>query len=159
MAIVVRSQRAGCAVLEGALGLLDWRVIYFEKNVDAQIAAAKKKLTSLIHFHAPSVIVLCRTRLDQSQNPSAVASVARAIKHEAAQRLIPVLTVKRAVVQDTFKGFGIQSREGIATMLAKMFPELTPKLPPKRKIWHGEQAIMPMFDAVALAVAYWDRHN
>jgi hypothetical protein len=159
MAIVLRSQRAGCAVLEGALGLLDWRIVYFEKNADARVVAAKKKIANLIHLHTPSVIVLCRTRLDQAHNARAVVSVVRAIKHEAAQRLIPVMTVKRAVVRDTFKDFGIRSRAGIAAMLATMFQELAPKLPPTRKIWHGEPAIMPMFDAVALAVAYWDHHN
>lgn len=159
MAMVVRSQRLGFAVLEGALGLLEWRVVYYEKNTEAQIAAAKKKIAGLIHLHAPSVVVLCRTRLDHAHNAPRVDSVARAIKREAALRFIPVVTVKRAVVRDAFDGLGVRSREGVAATLATMFPELQPKLPSKRKIWHGEHAIMPMFDAVALAVAYWDIHN
>jgi hypothetical protein len=159
MAIVVRSQRLGFAVLEGALGLLDWRIVYYEKNTDAQIARAKKKIALLIHLYTPSVVVLRRTPLDQALNASAVASVARTIRREAARRFIPVMPVKNAGLRGTFNAFGVRSREGIASMLAEMFPELAPKLPPERKIWHGEHAIMPMFDAVALAVAYWDHHN
>lgn len=159
MSMGVRSQRLGFAVLEGALGLLEWRIVYYEKNTEVQIAAAKKRIARLIHLHTPSVIVLCRTCLDQAHNARAVESIGRAIKREAARRFIPVMNVKRSVVQNTFKNFGIRSREGIAVMLATMFPELAPKLPSKRKIWHGEHAIMPMFDAVALAVAYWDLHT
>ena len=42
-------------------------------------------------------------------------------------------------------------------MVARMFPELLWKLPPKRKIWESEHPIMTMFDAIAMGFAYWQR--
>ncbi len=157
MAIFVKSQRAGVAVLDGAHGLLDWRIVHYKKNEEARLIAAKKKLSELMALHMPTVVVLGRANLKQVHHAAAVESVARAIRREAAQRSIPAVTLKRATVKDAFNDFGDRSREGIASMLARMFPELAPKLPPKRKIWQGEHSAITMFDAVALAVAHWAR--
>jgi hypothetical protein len=105
------------------------------------------------------VIVIERSRLLKAPNASNVHSISRYLKREAALRLVPMLFMKRTDVRKAFSDFHARSKDAIAAKLAQMFPELLPKLPPKRKIWHGEHPIMPLFDAVALAVAFWDHHN
>jgi hypothetical protein len=42
--------------------------------------------------------------------------------------------------------------------LAKQFPKLASRLPPKRKIWQSEDYRMGIFDAAAVGVAYFVRH-
>jgi hypothetical protein len=159
VAIAIRSQRLGFAVLEGSLGLVDWRTVHYQSNSTARISAAVKKLTSLLALSTPSVIVIERSRLLNAPNASNVNRICRFLKREAALRLVPMLFMKRKDVRKAFRDFHARSKDAIAAKLAQMFPELLPKLPPKRKIWHGEHPIMPLFDAVALAVAFWDHHN
>ncbi|MGA1984562.1 MAG: hypothetical protein ABSG84_19120 [Acidobacteriaceae bacterium] len=159
VAIAIRSQRLGFAVLEGSLGLVDWRTVHYRSNTVPRIKVAVKKLTSLIALTPPSVIVIERSRLVNAPNASNVCSICRLLKREAEARLVPMLSMKREDVRKTFRDLNARSKDAIAATIARMFPELASKLPPKRKIWHGEHPTMALFDAVALAIAFWDHQN
>jgi hypothetical protein len=159
VAVAIRSQRLGFAVLEGSLGLVDWRTVHYQTNSIARINPAMRKMESLLTLSTPSVIVIERSRLLNAQNVANVYSIYRFLRREAKLRSIPMSVMKRKDVRNTFRHFHARSKDAIAATLAQMFPELLPKLPPKRKIWQGENAIMPLFDAIALAVAFWDHRN
>lgn len=159
IAVAIRSQRLGLAVFEGSQGLLDWRTVHYERNRITHVRKAMQKIASLIAFFAPAMIVIEHSRLLHAARISNIRSISKFIKREAALRLIPVRLMNRKEVRETFRDFHAGSKDAIAAVLAQSFSELRPWLPPKRKIWHGEQPIMPMFDAVALAVAYWDQQN
>jgi hypothetical protein len=159
VAIAIRSQRLGLAVLEDSLGLMDWRTLHYESNRTARIQAAKQKLTSLFALYMPSVFVVQRSQLSKALNAANVESIARFLRRESRLRTIPMLIMRRKDVRDTFRNLQGRSKDAIAAELAQMFPELLSKLPPRRRIWHGEHPTMPLFDAVALAVAYWDRQR
>jgi hypothetical protein len=64
VAIAIRSQRLGFAVLEGSFGLVDWRTVHYQSNSIPRIKAAMKKLTSLLALSTPSVIVIESSRLE-----------------------------------------------------------------------------------------------
>lgn len=159
VAIAIRSQRLGLAVLEDSLGLMDWRTLHYESNHTERIQAAKQKLTSLFALYMPSVIVVERSRLSKALNAPNVEAIARFLRRESRLRTIPMLIMRRKDVRDTFRNSQGGSKDAIAAELTQMFPELLSKLPPRRRIWHGEHPTMPLFDAVALAVAYWDRQG
>jgi hypothetical protein len=159
VAIAIRSQRLGFAVLEGSLGLVDWRTVHYRSNSIPRIKAAMKKLMSLLALSTPSVIVIESSRLVNAPNASNVYSIRRFLKREADLRLVPMIFMKREDVRRAFRDFHARSKDAIAATLAQMFPELLSKLPPKRRIWHGEHPIMPLFDAVALAIAFLDQQN
>ena len=55
-----------------------------------------------------------------------------------------------------FVGFESNKYE-VASVLAKQFPALASRLPPKRKIWQSEDYRMGIFDAAAVGVAYFTR--
>jgi hypothetical protein len=57
-------------------------------------------------------------------------------------------------LRSSLLGNAIGTKHEMAEMLVKQFPELTPKLPPKRRAWDSEDYRMDMFDAVALAVVF-----
>ena len=47
------------------------------------------------------------------------------------------------------------TKHEIAEIIADMYPELGPRLPPKRKIWQSEDERTSFFDAAALALTYF----
>jgi hypothetical protein len=159
VAIAIRSQRLGFAVLEDSLGLMDWRTLHYKGNHVARVQAAKHKLISLFALYLPSVIVVESSQLRNALNSGNVDSIGRFLRRESRLRAIPVLIMTRKSVRDSFKEAQGKSKDAIAVLLTQMFPELISKLPPRRSIWHGEHPIMPLFDAVALAVAYWVRQQ
>lgn len=159
VALAIRSQRLGLALLEDSLGLMDWRTLHYEGNFSGPVQAAKRKLASLFALYMPSVIVIQKSRLSNASNSANLESIGRFLRRESRLRAIPIISMRRKDVRDTFREIQGKSKDAIAAALTQMFPELLSKLPPRRKIWHGEHPTMPLFDAVALAVAYWDRAN
>jgi Holliday junction resolvasome RuvABC endonuclease subunit len=156
VAIAIRSQRLGFAVLEGALGLLDWRTIHYQHNSASRIHAATTKVASLLELCAPSAVVVEQPRLTNAPNAPNVTALHRSIERMATVHVTTMAVIARKHVRETFRDFRAKSKDDIAAVLVQMFPELRPKLPPKRKIWKGEHPIMPIFDAIAIAVTYLD---
>jgi hypothetical protein len=159
LAIALRSRRFGFAVFEGPIWLLNWGMVFYPLNNPTQHTATSKRVASLLTSFVPSVVVVGRTRLMNIPGESGVCPVLKSIRHEASSRAIPVLLMTRTEVRPVFHALHAKSKREIASMLAKMFPELLCKLPPERKIWESEHPIMTMFDAVALGFAYWQRDN
>lgn len=65
----------------------------------------------------------------------------------------------RAKMRGAFADVGAYTKEEIASAIAVRFPEFEPHLPPKRSIYRPEVARMSMFDAAALARAYYFFEN
>jgi hypothetical protein len=80
------------------------------------------------------------------------------IETQARSRKIPVRLISRRDVNRAFVGFESNKYE-VASALAKQFPALASKLPPKRKCWQSEDYRMGIFDAAAVAVAYFTRRK
>jgi len=158
LAIVIRSRRLGYAVLEDSVRLVDWGMVFYRRNGKEQVAAARKRMAFSLTFFAPSVVVIERPRFQNVRNAAGLCRICRSIRHEASTRGIPLCVMKRDEVRRTFHDFQAKSKDEIAAVLGRMFPEVAPRLPPKRKIWNGEHSIMPMFDAIAVGVSYWERH-
>lgn len=157
LAVALRSQRLGFVVVEGSIELIHWGMIYYEGNQDARIATARKRIQALFVRFVPSCVAIERSKADKAPSPGNLQSLYLTIRREASRRSIPVSMFTRIKVRSAFRDFSVKSKDDIAALLARMFPELQPKLPPKRKLWKREHFSMPMFDAVALAVACWRR--
>jgi len=78
------------------------------------------------------------------------------IERQARSRRIPVRCISRRDVNRAFVGFESNKYE-VASALARQFPDLALRLPPKRKCWQSEDYRMGVFDAAALGVAYFVR--
>ena len=159
LAIVIRSQRIGFAVVEGSLELLHWGMIYYEKNECTRVRAAAKRIEALFARFVPSVVAIESSADEKALNPHGLRSIYQKIRKEAAHCSAPERLLSRINVREGFRDLGVQSKDDIAALLARMFPELQSKLPPKRKIWKREHFSMPLFDAVALAVACWKQDS
>jgi hypothetical protein len=60
------------------------------------------------------------------------------------------------MVKKAFPGHE-RNKDEIASVLGERFPELAPRVPPRRRAWQSEDYRMSIFDAAALGVAYFDR--
>ena len=70
-----------------------------------------------------------------------------------------VWTLKRSDVRHAFQRNGGRNKYQIAAAIVETFPELRPKLPPKRKAYQPERYNAVIFDAVALALTHQQRNE
>jgi len=59
-------------------------------------------------------------------------------------------------VQAHFLPCGAKSKDAIARVIVEQLPEFGQHLPPRRKKWMSEDYRMGLFDAVALAMIYFE---
>lgn len=63
--------------------------------------------------------------------------------------------LRAAAVRRALGNYAKPNKEYMARLVVARLPELTWQLPPHRKPWQAEHWRMPIFDAAALALAYF----
>jgi Holliday junction resolvasome RuvABC endonuclease subunit len=151
LAVAPSSAGLGFAILEGKRTLVNWGVkaVTGDKNAQSLL-----KVQELIEHYQPSVLVFEDYSGKNSRRSHRIRTLGRQMV-QLAQRLdIPVMKLLRREVRKCFFGDGKGSKDAVAEIIAKTFPEeLALRLPPKRRAWMAEDYRMGIFDAVALAVA------
>jgi len=153
LALDVHPSRFGYVVFEGPDEVLDWAVRSFRDGVNAVRIPPAQKLAALLDDFAPSTVVL-EKRVSCTRKASKIIET---IRSEAGKRRVSVRFVTRSLVKRAFAGHD-RNKDEIASVLGERFPELTPKVPPRRRIWQSEDYRMSIFDAAALGVAYFARY-
>lgn len=134
------------AVLQGSDTLLDWACSEVDKK---KPQAWRGRVEKLLARYAPDLLVLPDVE-DSRRGPWAkrftldVESVAR-------ENDLAVRRVSRRDVQERFASSGTTKHE-IAVSIARLFPELAPRLPRLRKPWMSEDRRMGIFDALSFAI-------
>ena len=155
LAIDLRHRRLGYAVFEGHKLLLDAGLRVYRAVGEAEAAMASKRLTVLLKSFSPSAIVVARERLDRAETSAHIRSLVEVMVRTAGAHSIPIFVIGNDDVRKTFRNMGCETRDEIAVALARIFPELAWRLPPKRRAWQSEHPRMALFDAIALGLAYW----
>ena len=146
----------GYAVFEGNLRLLDWGTYRARGDKNQKCLLF---LGVLIKRYEPRVVLLeSRGPQDRERSKRIRHFVLNATIHIRKERLL-LKRVPRQHVRELFKGQGAQTKQGIATRTTELFPELLQDLPPKRKAWMPEHPRMGMFEALAIALAYFDTNT
>jgi hypothetical protein len=151
----VHPRNFGFVVFEGPNHILNWGVRSFRPGVNEVKAPARKKVLALLDKFAPSAVVIREREKRESPNKM---EMLKTIERQARSRRIPVRFISRRDVNRAFVGFESNKYE-VSSALAKQFPLLASRLPPKRKCWQSEDYRMGIFDAAALGVAYFVRHG
>jgi hypothetical protein len=152
LALDVHPQSFGFVVIEGPNRMLDWGIRSFRQGVNTVKVPAARKLLALIDEFTPSAVVIRKP--DRRRN----TKMLKTIESQARTRKIPVRFISRRDVNRAFVGFESNKYE-VASALAKQFPALASRLPPKRKCWQSEDYRMGIFDAAAVGVAYFTRRT
>jgi len=159
LAIDLRHRRFGYAVFEAHRRLLDSGLCFYRAVGPAEAAMASKRLVVLLRLFSPSAIVIKRERWDKAQTSSHISSLIKVMTQTASAHSIPILLIGDDDVRKTFRNLGCETKEEIAASLARIFPELVWRLPPKRRPWQSEHPRMAMFDAISLGLAYWQHQS
>jgi hypothetical protein len=126
---------------------------------EAEAAMASKRLAVLLKSFSPSAIVVKRERWDRAQTNSHIRSLVEVVIRVASAHSVPIFLIEQDDVRKTFSNMDCETRDEIAAALARIFPELVWRLPPKRRAWQSEHPRMAMFDAIALGLAYWQHRS
>ena len=155
LALDVHPRSFGFVVFEGPNRLLDWGIRSFRPGVNAIKVPAARKLLALLDEFTPSVIVIRNPKIERGAKRTKMLTT---IERQARSHRVPLRFIFRRDVNRSFVGFESNKYE-VASVLAKQFPALVSRLPPKRKCWQSEDYRMSIFDAAAVGVAYFVRRK
>jgi hypothetical protein len=156
LAIDLRSQLLGFAILEGPATLLDFgRTLFYISGRRRNTMIVRKRVAALLDLFLPSVIVLKRTSGRRDLTLVGNKGVFAAIKREAELRSLELILLKRRDIYYAFQRSGNKSKDDVAALIAGWFPEVEWKLPPRRKNYDPEHHAMTIFDAISIGLAYF----
>jgi len=157
LGLEIRPRVTGFAVFETLPCLLDWGTRKHNARQADLTHTASKQILALIEMHQPSMIVVRVRDIRSPQARGKIAAILRVIRREARKHSVEVRTVNAKAIYDFFASYQCTSKHQRAALIARWFPELSWKLPPKRKMWKGEDHRMVIFDAAASALALMNR--
>lgn len=143
----------GFAVLEGPVTLVDWGIRY-APNDDAR--APLQRIGDLIDLYNPDVIVTEDPGHQKSRRCARVGGLIEKVQRLATDDL-EVHLISASLVRKVFGDDEVVTKHGIATIVAEHFPELAPRLPPRRRVWMAEDRRGAIFDAAAFGLTYFLR--
>lgn len=156
LALDVHPRSFGFAVFEGPERLLDWGVRSYRWPGDDLRLRVAKNITALLADFAPSVAVVNELRPRAGKINPKLKKAFDTIRKQVAKYGTSVHLVTWRAVR---KVFGRATKHEIVIALTDRYPELAWKAPPKRKCYQSEDYRMSIFDAAALGVAYFARHQ
>lgn len=122
----------GFAVLEGSDQLIDWGVAKVWSKSTRELLG---RVEAFVDRYQPSLIVL--EDVNDTRRGMKARNRILAIARFSLARRIPARMVSRRQVRETFRHHGLTKFQ-IAVAIAKMFPELAPRMPRYRKPWMSE---------------------
>jgi hypothetical protein len=132
-------------IFEGPFSPVDWGISEVRRR-KRRLDTYVRRLSILIDRYHPDVLVLRRGRQD-SELPE--------IERLAEDKGVRTYTVSRKEVRRAFAHLGSPTRYAIAVSIAGHIPTFAALMPAARKIWNGEDRRMGLFDAAALALAFF----
>jgi len=157
LTLEVRTGKLGFAVFEGPASLLDWGVRTFEKGKRTFAPSVRDRVRVLFGFYTPFEIVLRAHTYHLKSHRNAYIAILKTIKSEARKHSIKVSILSGRQIRAAFAKQGEILKHEIALTVVRHFPELSWKLPQRRKFYQSERAAMLVFDAAATGIAYFRR--
>ncbi|MCH9051732.1 MAG: hypothetical protein IIA72_11710 [Proteobacteria bacterium] len=143
-------------MFDGPLILCDWGVMETKgKNKNKNDIGLRKTLF-LCSWYRPDVLVVEDYEGKGSRKGKRVKSLIDMIVMHASSAHTPIAKHSRSQIRQCFASLRAVNKYEIATQIVTRLPELKGQLPPKRKIWKPEDRRMSIFDAVSLAVCYFN---
>ena len=152
LAIDPTTRGFGFAVLEGAEMLIDWGV---KETREDKNENSLNLISDLIDRYQQDVLVTENCKGKDSRRCHRVQGLTEDILRLCEDRKIRSRLISRFEVRKTFSQYEAFTKHQIAKVIAKEFPELTPRVPPYRKPWMSEDYRMAIFDAIAFAITYF----
>lgn len=156
LALVVHRRKIGYAVLEGPSQLLDWGVAGCMDATGLRRATVPQRLVSVLNFYQPKCVAV-RMVNARARGTGSPQSVELAVRRECVKRSISVCPVDATTVKKFFAAHSCTTRLQIAQVIGEWYLELVWHVPPKRKPWQSDSHAMPIFEAVAVGITFFQR--
>jgi len=142
-------------LFEGPLSPIDWGV----KEIPGpnKNARCMERIGNLIETHQPNAVVIEDCSVASSRRSVRIRRLYRSIEARAAQQKIDTYRYSRDQIRATFGKLGATTKDEIAEVIAKRIPAFEHRRPPIRRPWMSEDSRMGLFDATALAFAFFER--
>ena len=153
LALYPTSRGFGFALFRGEQGerfIVDWGVKdirWKDKNF-----LAMHVMKTLVDRYQPNVIVIEDATQKNSRRQERIRILYKLIAEHAKAKQIVVRRFTQGAMHEYF---GVHTKYAVAEAVAREFPMLAPRLPPRRKAWMSEDGRQSLFDAVALALVYF----
>jgi len=149
LAIDPTTQGFGFVVLEGPETLVDWGVAHVRTE---KTLRTLERVADLLDHYAPDLLVLEDAEAAGSRRRERARKLLQKTAELASRRRVRVKRVPMKAVKKAFAQESVRTKPEIAAAIARRFPELASRLPPRRKPWMSEDERMAIFDAAALAL-------
>jgi hypothetical protein len=150
VAFDIRPQKLGHVILEGPSRLIDYGVARFRES-DRQV----NRVEYLIATFRPSIAVLLRVEKGSWRDRAALRTMMRSVRRRIRTLGTAIVQFRAGEVKRVLRVPPRGTKELSARLVVEHLPELTWQLPPHRRLWQPEHWRMPIFDAAALALAYF----
>ena len=114
-------------------------------------------VVTILDRYQPDIMVLQDTSPTGTHRALRVTKLNAAVAKLASQRAIPVYAYSRDDVRSAFGELVLPNKHSMAEVIAKHIPAFERYVPPPRKPWMSEDARMGLFDAVALALVFFQK--
>jgi len=149
LAIDPCTQGFGFAVLEGSDRLIDWGLKYIPRRAPSEY---RRQIMTLIEHYQPEGLILEDCAGPGSRRCRRIRHLIAQLATLAAAQGVVVYTVAPAQVRHALAA---RTKHHLALAVVRQFPELLPRFPPRRKVYMSEDPRMNIFDAAALALAFF----
>ena len=154
LAVELRTRWVAYAAFDAAAQLLDFGASRFRSARQAH--ARFLFFAELLH---PTIVIFRRIPPRGRPNRPKTRKLARLMRYACNRLSLEIRLMNGRDVRNCFRMRGAKTKQQVSALLAEEYPALAWKLPPPRRSYEHEHWNMPIFDAVALGVAYFSSVN
>ena len=126
-------------------------------NKKRKSTKAVDEVRKLIEQHRPAALVIEDTTDGMSHRAARVRKLYRMLAHLAQSESVELQRITKHELRDCFALAGATTKYEIAKAIAVQMPNFVPRMPPIRKPWMSSDPRQSLFDAIALAIAFYRR--
>ena len=157
LALEVRSRATGFAVIDAPGHLVEWGRRKHKVTGSEFTRVVEQRIEAIINLCPPATIVVRTRKVRSLKARRRITAILHTIRRKAHGRSIEFRTISAKSIRQFFAVRQCHSKHQIATLVAHLFPQLSWKLPPKRKSWKSEDHRLMIFDAAATALAFLNK--
>jgi lipase chaperone LimK len=157
LALEIRSRWTGFVGIEAAARLTEWGRRKHKVKGSKFADLVKRRIDAILDLWLPARIVVRTRPIRSPKARRRISTIVSVVRREARKNSIEFRAISAKDVRQFFAARQCKSKYQIATLIARQFPELSWRLPPKRKSWKAEDHRMVIFDAAATALAFLNK--
>jgi len=147
----------GHAVFESPRFPVEWGIC--DVRGDDRHRKAVSRIKRLVDRYSPDMLVLRDLADIRLKRGRRHYRLLKALEELGKSRGISTMRFSRAEIRRSFDSLRSPSRHAIVHAIVAQIPTFEAYIPPVRKIWQTEDRRMVLFDAAALALAFYRTQN